>query len=393
MTVRHTLGILTCQMHPPYAEHPFFRQIALQATACGLKTVVFSPQTWQPSQPWIRAYTWSEEQKKWKAIITPLPVLVYDRCYFLSSAHYRSVAPYLKQLQRHPKVQFLGHGLAGKWEVYTILSRYPDIRPHLPETDRVYVSQDVLAHLARIGDVVIKPLGGSLGRKVIRITKGSANTVHLSGRDGYNRPFSATIPASQLDLWLRKQLPTARWLIQPYLELSTPDQRPFDIRVLVQKNGQGEWEIVGKAIRQGQPGGLTANLHGGGQGIGFIPFMQRHFPDQVERIARQIDELSLKIPPLLEKSHGPLVELGIDIGVDRHGNVWVIEVNSKPGRSLFAWTGEKDVQMRSVQNIVHYACYLLKAKDWKVREKHRDENFRHAHHHQPTRHAMHMVTR
>jgi len=128
-------------------------------------------------------------KKTWKAIITPLPVLVYDRCFFLSSAHYRSVAPYLKQLQRHPKVQFLGHGLAGKWEVYTILSRSPDIRPHLPETDRVYVSQDVLAHLARIGDVVIKPLGGSLGRKVIRITKGSANTVHLSGRDGYNRPF------------------------------------------------------------------------------------------------------------------------------------------------------------------------------------------------------------
>lgn len=393
MNVRHTLGILTCQMRPPYAEHHFFRQISKLAAGCGLQVFVFSPRTWQLAQQRVRGYSWSEEHKSWKPVIAPLPDLVYDRCFFTSSAHYRAVAPYLRQLQRIPSVRFLGHGLAGKWEVYKILSRHPDIHPYLPETARVHHAHEVLAHLQRKGDVVIKPLGGSMGRKVIRIRKGPANTYHLLGRDAYNRPFSATVPESQLDAWLRRQLAASRWLIQPFLHLYTPDQRPFDIRVLTQKNGQGEWEVVGKAIRQGQAGGLTANLHGGGQGVGFLPFMQHHFPDKAEQIERQINELSSKIPPLLEFYHGPLVELGIDIGVDRHGNVWLIEVNSKPGRTLFAWTGEKEAQNRSIQNIVNYACYLLKAKDWKVREKHRYENIRHAHRHLPTRRPMHLVTR
>ncbi len=392
MNVRHTLGIMTCQTRPPYAEHLFFREISRRAAAYGLSVFVFSPRAWQPAQQWGRGYAWSEERRAWKPIRVPLPDLVYDRCFFLSSAHYRAVAPAIRQLQRHPSVRFLGHGLAGKWEVYTILSRHPDIRPYLPETARVVHPREIRAHLQQKGDVVIKPLGGSLGRKVIRIRKRPAGTVILSGRDGYNHPFSTTVLESQLDDRLRRLLATSRWLVQAYLHWYDDGRRPFDIRILAQKNGQGEWEVVGKAIRQGLVGGLTANLHGGGHGIGFHRFMQRHFPDKAASIERQIDELSRLIPPFLESHHGPLVELGIDIGVDKNGNVWVIEVNSKPGRTLFSWTGERDVQERSVQNIVDYACYLLKAKDWKARENHRHENIRRSHHHLATRRPIHLVT-
>lgn len=393
MNVRHTLGILTCQERPPYAEHPFFRQIARRAAACGLNVIVFTPWSWLPAQKRVYGYVWREEKKRWVPASSPLPDLVYDRCFFTSPAHYRSVAPYLKRLQRLPSVRFLGHGLAGKWEVYTILHRHPDIRPYLPETARVHGVGDVLAHLGQKGDVVIKPLGGSLGRKVVRILHGPADTFHLFGRDAWNRPFAVNIRKGQLIRWLGGQLAGSRWVIQPYLHLYTEDRRPFDIRVLVQKTGQGEWETVGKAVRQGQTGGLTSNLHGGGKGIGFHSFMQRHFPDKADEIERQIDELSRKIPPLLEGDHGPLVELGIDIGVDREGKVWLIEVNSKPGRQLFAQTGEIEVQYRSVQNIIDYACHLLQAKDRKVREKHRHEHFSFARHHLEAGRTKHLVAR
>jgi len=391
MSVRHTLGILTCQARPPYTEHLFFRLIAKLAAEHGLQVIVFSPWAWQPGQQRIRGYVWLEEKKTWKPVTAPLPELVYDRCFFLSSAHYRSIAPYLKRMQR--SARFLGHGLAGKWEVYNILHRHPDIKPYLPETARVRDVQDLLSHLRQKGDVVIKPLGGSLGRNVVRIRKSFADTVHLSGRNAFNRPFSATVREGQLVRWLRRKLATSRWVVQPFLHLYTGDFRPFDIRVLTQKNGQGQWEVVGKAVRRGQLGGVTSNLHGGGEGIGFHAFMKRHFPEKAKEIEQNIDALSRKIPPLLEAHHGPLVELGIDIGVDRNGNVWLIEVNSKPGRKVFGRTGEKEVQYRSVQNIVNYACYLLQEKDWKVREKHRHENVSHAHHHLATRRPIHLVAR
>lgn len=227
---------------------------------------------------------------------------------------------------------------------------------------------------------------------MVRIRKIHPRNYHLLGRDMKNRPFSATLSEQHLGTWLGRQLLTSRWIVQPYLHLYTADHRPFDIRVLTQKNGQGEWEVVGKAIRLGHLGGLTSNLHGGGTGVGFIPFIRQHYPEQEKAIHEQIDELGRKIPPLLESAHGPLLELGIDIGVDRKGDIWIIEVNSKPGRNLFAWTGEKNVQHRSVQNIIDYACHCLKANDAKVREKEHNENLHHAHRHLRAGRPSHLVT-
>ena len=55
----------------------------------------------------------------------------------------------------------------------------------------------------------------------------------------------------------------------------------------------------------------------------------------LDKINRTIDNIVLQLPPFIESRHGRLVELGIDIGVDKNGEVWIIEINSKPGRASF----------------------------------------------------------
>jgi hypothetical protein len=79
----------------------------------------------------------------------------------------------------------------------------------------------------------------------------------------------------------------------------------------------------------------------------------------VPSILDRLETVSHLIPPFIEKHHGPLVELGIDVGVDRQGNVWILEVNSKPGRTIFTKTGELDIGKRSVQLPIYYARALL----------------------------------
>jgi glutathione synthase/RimK-type ligase-like ATP-grasp enzyme len=362
MNHSHTLGILTCQAKPPYMEDSFFRKLSTLAAKENILVLVFSPKSLRLREKRVRGYYWAEHSKSWNPIVAPPPELIYDRCFYLSSAHYREYTPFIKRLQRLPNTRFLGYGLAGKWEVYQILSRIPHIRPYLPDTRRVHHVNEVLEYLQKKRDIVIKPIGGSTGKKVIRVQQLHPGWYRLLGRDAKNRPFSAAMSDQQLYSWLRKQLLLSRWIAQPYLHLYTADQKPFDIRVLTQKNGHGEWEVVGKAIRQGNHGGLTSNLHGGGKGFRFAPFIRHHFPDREKVIHQQIDALSQMIPPSLESVHGPLLELGIDIGIDRKGDIWIIEVNSKPGRNLFAMTGEQNVQHQSVQNIIDYACYCLKAK-------------------------------
>ena len=58
------------------------------------------------------------------------------------------------------------------------------------------------------------------------------------------------------------------------------------------------------------------------------------------KIIQTIRDLSAQLPSLLEEGFGRLGELGIDFGVDTKGRVWILEVNSKPGRRAFTLTGD-----------------------------------------------------
>lgn len=74
--------------------------------------------------------------------------------------------------------------------------------------------------------------------------------------------FQQTIPAQEMNEWVRRFTGRRRFIIQPYLELCNRNGDPFDIRSLVQKNDRGIWSITGIAARQGVSQGLTSNLHG-----------------------------------------------------------------------------------------------------------------------------------
>jgi hypothetical protein len=116
-------------------------------------------------------------------------------------------------------------------------------------------------------------------------------------------------------------------------------------------------------VRCGQSGSITANLHGGGTAWEAAPFLKCEFGnEQAKEQMNTLIELSTKIPLALESAHGRLAELGIDLGVDRNGRVWLLEVNSKPGRTLFTYLPNKAVQKSSKENPILYAAFLLHAQ-------------------------------
>jgi hypothetical protein len=114
------------------------------------------------------------------------------------------------------------------------------------------------------------------------------------------------------------------------------------------------------AVRRGQDGSLTSNLHGGGIAEPAGPFLARQFDAEKARsILSKLRELSVEIPEALENCHGRLAELGIDFGVDIQGNIWILEVNSKPGRSIFTYLEDPQARSKAVTNPIHYARFLL----------------------------------
>ncbi|WP_374701241.1 YheC/YheD family protein [Thalassobacillus sp. C254] len=47
-----------------------------------------------------------------------------------------------------------------------------------------------------------------------------------------------------------------------------------------------------------------------------------------------MESLLLTIFKKIEESYGRFGEMGIDIGIDQGGNLWIIECNAKPGKKF-----------------------------------------------------------
>lgn len=160
--------------------------------------------------------------------------------------------------------------------------------------------------------------------------------------------------------WIEHFTRKRNFLIQPYLHLQSREGYPFDIRVLMQKNESGQWTHTGMAVRRGKKGGITSNLHGGGRAVTVLPFLTKEFGiTQAEQTTTELHQLSEVIPEILESHYGRLGELGIDFGMDMNGNIWLLEVNSKPGRTSFRQIDDPDSALLAAENPLRYARYLL----------------------------------
>lgn len=358
-------GIITCSINrqPPFCERQYYEQLTRIGKTLGIAVIVFDPKDVDWKTRRVSGYTYLPEKNEWSLSQQSIPAVIYDRCFYLNTKHYLAYKPFVQQLSRAPRVKLLGVPLKGKWPLAQFIARSPKLSAYFPPTRLYKGGDDITAMLATYGSVVAKPNGGSHGRGVVAIFRENLKgPCRVIGRSNKNRHFSRTFTTTKQTIdWLQKLIGNRRYVLQPYLHLTTPDGSPFDIRLLVQKNMNGMWQTTGMAVRIGAPRTLTSNLHGGGKAEKIGPFLkQLPFDSQKKQtILRNIDHICTELPPSIERQHGRLCELGIDIGIDRNGRVWLLEVNSKPGRQVFRLAGEHKQYVTAIRRPLLYAATLL----------------------------------
>lgn len=362
---KNTLGIIVCynskHSTPPFSESSFYYELSLEGKKLHMNVIIFNPKEINWKTRTVPAW-YANTAQTWHKSTFPVPKIIYDRCYYHDQKHYTEYKPSVVMIEKDPHIQFLGRALGGKAKTYDILKSYDEVKPFLPLTLRYHSAQDAIQFLHEEGSVLLKPNGGSHGRGIVAIEE-DRHQYKLRGRLNSNQPFQYVIKTEEaLKRWLKKFVGETRYIIQPFLELHTTDGHPFDIRILVQKNEKREWETTGLAVRIGKTDTITSNLHGGGHATNFHPFLKKNYSEElIATITDQITQISRIVPSLIEENHGQLLELGLDIGIDRKGSVWLLEVNSKPGRSIFIQTGEKEIRRRSLHLPMSYAYSLLKS--------------------------------
>lgn len=360
-------GILTDwvdSLRPPFSEEKFFKILSMAGHRLGFKVIVFFPQFIQWKTRTLYGYRYHPQRKRWEAGWYPFPTLVYDRLFYINPEKIGQYVSVISRLRSDGQITWLNRGLPGKWKVYELLKENAYILPYLPDTTLYRSGLPLRAKLLEYKSLFLKPAMGTHGKGVLKVDL-EKKKITVTGRNSHHtKPDHLFVKHffsySDFENWLTHHIGKKRYIVQPYLPLKTKENIPFDMRILVQKNGWGKWEVTGKAIRLGPKGGLTANLHGGGQAVDADLFLTSCYPIHIlHKINHHLHQIITLVPHYIEKNYGPLCELGLDIGLEPGGKVWLLEVNSKPGRRSFSEIGNRQALKKALTQPIHYAHYLL----------------------------------
>jgi len=291
--------------------------------------------------------------------------MIYDRCRIQRSARFQQL---LQFRSKYSHLTYLNRPLRNKWTIHQTFSQKSRFRQHLPETVLYHSAADLLNMLKHNPVIYIKPANGTGGRGILRIEKlkNSTGMFDIQGRRQDRRIIPPRkVSLSRLTSIVRQWCLGGRFLVQQGIPLRLPGGRFHDYRMLVQKNGQGKWEMTGMAGRIGAARSVTSNLHGGGHAVRAEVLLKQWLgsDEKADKVMRTAEKLGLEAAAYLENSFSALCELALDLAIDREGKIFVLEVNPKPAREVFARSGDSETYRKALVRPLEYAMWLYKNKN------------------------------
>ncbi|MBU6145779.1 MAG: YheC/YheD family protein [Paenibacillaceae bacterium] len=320
---------------------------------------VFSPTDVHPhrDRP-VYAHTYDGHTKRWARAWREMPDVIYDR----ARVHEHTFGKQ-RALWRSDRIVWANRPLGNKWTVHRRLIRDAAIRAHIPHTVRWST------HLTEQHPCTyIKPIRGTGGRGIVRITKTKTGYV-IHGRNMRR----AVLPMKTAKHWNGALAIAARivrntpCIAQQGIDTTLPDGRVHDVRVLIQKDRHGAWRVTGIAARIGRMHSVTANLHGGGTASPLRDILLRNGHEHMAAIREKLLMLAHRIAVRLERSSEALCELGLDFAIDRSGTPWLLEVNPKPSRDIFRRLGWKKTYANAISRPILYAMWLAQHRASRAR--------------------------
>ena len=228
-----------------------------------------------------------------------------------------------------------------KWVQYRILNDTSSSQTGwLPETHQLW--PNTLAEmLDQYQSIVLKPRDGSFGRDILFITRNGAKAYRIC----YEKKTITIEDTRRLQKWIHAKTKSRRYIVQRRLQLAQIQDRPFDIRIMVQrrKGESSHWKVTGSYAKVAAEGYLITNVASRiltvAEALKEAGIVDRSLSAEAERIA-------LVAAKRLGKRFPSLRQVGFDIGIDRKQRIWIIEGNYLPDLSPFRFLKDSSMYRR-----------------------------------------------
>ncbi|RBW69351.1 YheC/YheD family protein [Bacillus taeanensis] len=297
-------------------------------------------------------------EKGWKKCTIPLPNVIYDRLPNRKSEKADQIIESKEKLSKEYLIPWFNPNFFDKWNIHTHLEQDQTVKHYLPQTRLAPTLDEIKTMLTEYQQVYVKPANGSLGIGVQQIIKLKTDEYYYCRfRQGNQNKLRRFKTLKQL---IQQQFPNGSLdhiLVQQGIQLIQLNNRPVDFRVHTNKNGKGEWSVSAIGAKIAGPGSVTTHINNGG--------VIKSMPEILQEMKESKDYFQHLNAAALALSHsidnrvdGLIGEIGFDLGIDKKGQVWLFEANSKPGRSIFAHPDLKSEEIRSRTLPFEYALYL-----------------------------------
>lgn len=229
-----------------------------------------------------------------------------------------------------------------KWTKYKILAQSSALLPYLPKTYPLK-KKYFWRLLDKYEQVIVKPTGSWGGRGVILIKDLGSGMYEVHKGDKKKKVSGA-------DLYDHiKERTGEHYIVQKRIPLATVKGSPFDLRVMVQRRPHSPWAVTGKLAKVAGKGYIVTNVR---RSKGYVTTVHNAIREikgiSEKSLLSRIDKVAVLSAEQLKKKYSWARTMGVDMGVDKKGKPWIIEVNFKPMLSLFQRLKDKSMYRKIV---------------------------------------------
>jgi len=309
-------------------------------------------------------YVFDSAKGTWSPQTIGLPHVLYNRIPLRQDEALPEVQQTLQACVRHPHIRMFNPAFFNKWSLFEWLSKGKTTAKYIPTTRKVTTLQEFDSLFKLHSSVYLKPIGGKAGKGIMKADR-------MSDRLGRKPEYILSVQDTKGSVVYKYPNISRRWgkikeetgQEKSFARRATPrarhKKRPFDLRLLVQKNAKGQWDVTGVGARLAGKLSITTHVPRGGSIDDPEKLLASTFGiDGAKKIIQRTRRAALAIARQVEKKSGHMLgEMSMDMGVDIHGGIWFFEANSKPMKF-----DEPHIRKKSLERIVHYSLFLIRAK-------------------------------
>lgn len=239
--------------------------------------------------------------------------------------------------------------IGSKWTKARLLMQNSTLGEYHPNT-KILTKETLKSMLDKYRMVFIKPVYGMHGNGVMRLDQ---QKQHFQLRSGSSKLKYGSFTSFYQEI--KKRTRKKSYMVQKGIYLLKYKNRPFDIRIMVQKNVKDQWEVSGMLCRVAHPQKVVTNVLRGGMVMPLNRLLAAYATKtQREHLMRKLHQLGMETAKHLQKRYPRIKELGMDVAIDHKLKPWILEVNTMPDLWLFCRLSDRSMFRRIIRNARAY---------------------------------------